>query len=241
MTAGWQGLVLPGGRAAHAKVPYQCVPSLSNAPLWYSKSPHPLPAMPSHESSAQLVLVSPDGREHLTLRRVPGEQGSEVLEVDGRLLPGVAGPPLHMHYKLSEETTVTAGTLGVLLDGKAFTCTPGQTTVFPPGSRHRWWNAGDQPVEFRGRAVPAGDLDQYLQGVFALVNASPSGKPSFFHMAHLLWRHRSTHALVVPPVSVQRVLLPLVVGLGWLLGKYRGSDWPASPETCRGAPSLAPD
>jgi hypothetical protein len=40
---------------------------------------------------------------------------------------------------------------------------------------------------------------------------------------------------MTPPVFVQRMLLPLVVGLGRLLGKYRGSDWPASPETCGGA------
>jgi hypothetical protein len=40
---------------------------------------------------------------------------------------------------------------------------------------------------------------------------------------------------MTPPVFAQRMLLPLVVGLGWLLGKYRGSNWPASPETCGGA------
>jgi hypothetical protein len=72
--------------------------------------------MSAAHHSSDLVLVSPDGRENLRLRRVPSEDGSEVLEVDGRLLPGVAGPPLHVHYQLSEETTVTAGKLGVLLD-----------------------------------------------------------------------------------------------------------------------------
>jgi len=192
--------------------------------------------MPTSPTPADLVLTSPDGREKLWLRRVPDGQGGEILEVDGRLMPGVSGPPLHAHYQLSEETTVSRGRLGVLLDGKEIVVQPGETSVFPPGSSHRWWNAGDEAVEFSGRAIPAGDLDQYLQGVFALVNANPGGPPSFFHMAHLLWRHRRTHAVLSPPPALQRLLLPLVIGLGWLLGKYRGTAWPANPASCPGAP-----
>lgn len=34
MPEGWQGLVLPGGTAAQAAVPLQCVPSLCNASAW---------------------------------------------------------------------------------------------------------------------------------------------------------------------------------------------------------------
>ena len=191
---------------------------------------------PPPTTPSDLVLTSPDGKEQLWLRRVADGNGGEILEVDGRLLPGVNGPPLHAHYQLSEETTVTSGQLGVLLNGEELVVQPGETSIFPPGSKHRWWNAGQEPVEFSGRAVPAGDLDQYLQGVFALVNANPGGPPSFFHMAHLLWRHRHTHAVMTPPLIIQRLLLPLVIGLGWLLGKYSGTDWPASPASCPGAP-----
>ena len=189
--------------------------------------------------SDDLVLTSPDGREQLWLRRVADDQGGEILEVYGRLLPGVSGPPLHAHFQLSEETTVTSGRLGVLLDGEEIVVQPGETSIFPPGSRHCWWNAGDEPVEFSGRAVPAGDLDRYLQGVFAIVNANPGGPPSLFFMAHLLWRHRHTHAVLAPPPLVQRLLLPLVIALGWVLGKYRGTAWPASPASCPGAPLVA--
>lgn len=187
-------------------------------------------------SGAELVLASKDGRERLRLRRVRDARGDEVLEISGALDPGVTGPPLHVHYRLSEETTVLAGRLGVLLDGRELVIAAGETSVFPPGSRHRWWNAGDSTIEFTGRASPAGDLDRYLQGVFALVNASPTATPSLFHMAHLLWRHRHTHAVMMPPRLIQWIALPVIVLLGTLLGKYRGDDWPASPATCPGAP-----
>jgi hypothetical protein len=30
--------------------------------------------------------------------------------------------------------------------------------------------------------------------------------------------------------------LPVVLMIGHILGKYRGSNWPGSPESCPGAP-----
>ena len=194
--------------------------------------------MPAVLQSLHLILNSPDGREQLRLRRVGDGAGGEILEIQGRLLPGVISPPLHIHHLLREETAVTAGRLGVVLDAREYSLVPGETIVFPSGSKHTWWNAGEAPTEFSGRAIPAGDLDRYLQGVFALVNASPTGEPSFFHMAHLLWRHRRTHSLTKPPMFMQRSLLPVVVFVGWILGKYWGGDWPAHPLTCTGAPLI---
>jgi quercetin dioxygenase-like cupin family protein len=97
--------------------------------------------MPPSTTPADLVLTSPDGKEQLWLRRVDDGNGGEILEVDGRLLPGVNGPPLHAHYQLSEETTVTSGQLGVLLDGEELVVPPGETSVFPPGSKPRGWIA----------------------------------------------------------------------------------------------------
>ena len=188
------------------------------------------------QDNSSLRLLSKDGREQLWLRRLHEQNGDEVLEIRGVLEPGVTGPPLHIHYVLNEETTVHQGTLGVMLDGEKLLIRAGETASFPPGSVHRWWNAGNDKIEFTGHAFPAGDLDKYLQGVFAVVNASPTGKPSLFYMSHLLWRHRRTHALVVLPVALQWVILPLVVLLGTVLGKYRGTAWPASPGTCGGAP-----
>jgi hypothetical protein len=91
-------------------------------------------------------------------------------------------------------------------------------------------------LQFNGRAVPAVDLDRYLQALFAILNADPNRRPSIFYLAHVMWRHRSTQRLMVPPAPVQRILFPLVLFVGGILGKYRGTDWPGSPESCQGAP-----
>src|SRR6516164_5511774 len=74
------------------------------------------------------------------------------------------------------------------------------------------------------------------QAVFAVLNASSSGRPSIFHFAHVLWRHRDTQLLSVPPRAIQRIVLPVLLFIGRILGKYRGSSWPGSPESCHGAP-----
>ena len=172
--------------------------------------------------------------EILVMRRMRDAQGQIVLTLDGTLPPGTSGPPLHVHFHEHEEGIVKAGTLGAQIGTDKFVVPAGGTVVLPAGRPHRWWNAGEDLLEFSGHVVPV-DLDRYLQAVFAVLNAS-NGRPPIFYLAHVLWRHRDTQLLSIPPPAIQRILLPLVLIIGRILGKYRGSSWPGSPESCPGAP-----
>jgi len=163
-------------------------------------------------------------------------EGRIVLFLDGTLPPKADGPPLHVHFREREEGTVKAGTLGAQVGGEKIVVPTGGTAVLPAGVPHRWWNAGDDLLEFSGHVVPAVDLDRYLQAVFAVLNASSNGRPPIFYLAHVLWRHRDTQLLAVPPPAIQRIVFPVVLFIGRILGKYRGSNWPGSPESCPGAP-----
>ncbi len=170
------------------------------------------------------------------MRRVRDAQGQIVLIPDGSLPPGASGPPLHVHFHEHEEIIVKAGTLGAQVGPEKITVPAGGTAVVPAGVPHRWSNAGDDLLELSGRVVPAVDLDRYLQAVFAVLNASPDGRPSIFLLAHVLWRHRDTQLMLGPPPAIQRIVVPVVLFIGRILGKYRGSSWPGSPESCPGAP-----
>ena len=172
--------------------------------------------------------------EILVMRRMRDAQGQIVLTLDGTLPPGTSGPPLHVHFHEHEQGIVKAGTLGAQIGTDKFVVPAGGTVVLPAGRPHRWWNAGDDLLEFSGHVVPV-DLDRYLQAVFAVLNAS-NGRPPIFYLAHVLWRHRDTQLLSIPPPAIQRILLPVVLIIGRSLGKYRGSSWPGSPESCPGAP-----
>src|SRR5437762_40994 len=150
----------------------------------------------------------------------------------------MSGPPVHVHFHQREEGRVTAGSLGARVGNEKLVVRAGGTGVFPAGVVHTWWNAGEDLLEVSGRAIPAVDLDRYLQGLFAVVNASASGRPSIFYLAHVLWRHRRTQTIALPPKAIQRVLFPLVLLVGNILGKYRGTAWPGSPASCTGAPEM---
>ena len=174
--------------------------------------------------------------EILEIRRVRDDQGRIILLLEGSVPPRASGPPLHVHLLENEEVTVKAGTLGAQVGTETITLSAGGTATFPAGTAHRWWNAGDVPLVLAGQAVPAADLDRFLQAVFAVLNASSNGRPSIFHLAHVLWRHRGTQTFLKPPPAIQKIVFPVILLIGRILGKYRGSDWPGSPESCPGAP-----
>jgi quercetin dioxygenase-like cupin family protein len=174
--------------------------------------------------------------ETLAIRRVRNAQGQIILMLEGTLPPKASGPPLHVHFREDEEIIVKAGTLGAQVGMQKITVPAGATAAIPAGITHRWWNAGDDLLELGGQAVPAVDLDRYLQALFAVLNVNPNGRPSIFYLAHVFWRHRDTQLMSVPPRPIQQILFPVVVLIGRVLGKYRGTNWPGSPESCPGAP-----
>jgi hypothetical protein len=174
--------------------------------------------------------------EILRMRRARNPEGQIILILEGSLPPHRDGPPLHVHFREQEEGIVKAGTLGAQLGNEKIIVPTGGTVVLPAGRPHRWWNAGEDLLQFNGQAVPAVDLDRYLQALFAVLNASPNGRPSIFYIAHVLWRHRDTQLALAPPKAIQRIVFPIVLFIGRILGKYNGSNWPGSPESCPGAP-----
>jgi len=191
--------------------------------------------MTQAKDSALTIELKHTG-ERLTLRRIKNASGVEELHLSGTLPPHRDGPPLHVHFAEDEQGEVISGTLSALLDGKTIQVKAGNRARFPKGSAHRWWNDGDQELVFQGVATPAVDLDRYLQALFEVINAGPTRRPPIFYMAHVLHRHRKTQLALVMPRVVQRVLFPIVVFLGTVLGKYRGTDWPGCPARCSGAP-----
>ncbi len=143
-----------------------------------------------------------------------------------------------MHTFEDEFGQVLSGTLSAELDGKVQKIEGGGSAQFPKGRAHRWWNAGNEELVFRGVAKPAVDLDRYLQAMFEVINAGKAGRPPLYYMAHVLYRHRKTQTALMMPPRVQSIVLPILVGMGTLLGKYKGTDWPGCPARCNGAPYL---
>jgi len=185
-----------------------------------------------------LTVTNRHTGERLQMRRILRD-GEMCLELKGTLPPNQAGPPLHIHFKEHEEGTVIAGTLAAEVDGVTMRVEQGGVVRLPMGSVHRWWNGGTETLQFDGFARPAVDLDQFLSATFDVLNSGSARRPPIFYMAHLLWRHRKTQTLLIPPRWVQAVVFPTIVLVGTLLGRYRGTGWPGSPDRFPAAPLVS--
>jgi len=183
-----------------------------------------------------LILENRHTGERLELQRTI-RNGQPSLIIRGTLPPHRQGPLLHVHHAETEKGRVLAGTLSATVDGRDFRAGAGEVIRFPAGSVHRWWNDGNDTLVAEGYVTPLVDLDQYLQAVFDVLNSGRAAdRPPLFYMAHVMWRYRRTQGVRLMPNAIQMLLWPLIVGIGTMLGHYRGTDWPGSPSRCRELP-----
>ncbi len=184
--------------------------------------------------------------------RLHNRHTGEVLEIrrerrDGEMVFGLwgtlpahrQGPPLHVHHAEDEEGRVVSGTLSAEVAGRYLTAKADERVSLPRGIPHRWWNDHDEPLVFEGYTRPAVDLDRYLHAVFDVLNAGPADRPPLFYLAHVALRHRQTQTVLLMPPVVQAVLFRVLVAVGTVLGRYRGTEWPGCPARCTGAPEPA--
>ena len=185
--------------------------------------------------SESLVLHNHHTGERLELRRIIRD-GKTCLSLHGSLPPHRQGPPRHIHFAELEEGRVVAGTLSAEVDGRILKVPAGGGATLPAGAAHRWWNDGDETLVAHGVVRPVVDLDVYLSAVFEVLNSGPADRPPLFHLAHVVWRHRRTQCVLFMPRALQTFVLPLMVFVGTVLGRYRGIEWPGSPARCVPAP-----
>jgi quercetin dioxygenase-like cupin family protein len=160
------------------------------------------------------------------------EPGSgERQELKNSVSPG-AGPPMHVHYLQEEALTVESGTIGwERQGGEEQIARAGETVTFGPGEMHRFWNAGDDELVCTGYVSPPDNLEYFLTQLYGSMRATGGKRPRLFDVAYLLTRYRTEFGMAVPPRPVQRVLFPIVVTVGRLLGWHRRFD--GAPEPVR--------
>jgi uncharacterized cupin superfamily protein len=169
------------------------------------------------------------GEQIVFLRKIPGRNGDR-LEVENVVTPG-AGPPMHVHYFQDESLTVQQGKIGYQRPGNpAQFAGPGETVTFKAGDPHKFWNAGETDLKCSGYIEPADNIEYFLGALYDSLKRN-GGRPDPFDAAFLMTRYRSEFGMLEIPAVVQRLLFPLQVVLGRLLGKYR--RYHDSPEPVR--------
>ena len=147
------------------------------------------------------------------------DTGGESFEAINVIVPGFAGPPLHIHPHAEESYHVLEGTLDVCVDGEWRQLGPGDSATVPVGTAHTLKNP--HPVEVRLRNVhkPALDFERFFRRMQALVadgklTLPPKNFGSLIRISMLFVAHENEIRSVRPPHAAMRAL----AFIGRLLG-----------------------
>jgi quercetin dioxygenase-like cupin family protein len=183
--------------------------------------------MRARSSDANPRTIDNGAGERLTFLRRVGDR----LEVENVVSPG-SGPPMHAHHLQEEAVTVEQGRMGYQRPGEpAQFAAPGETVVFKPAEFHKFWNAGEDELRGSGYVEPADNLEYFLTALYESQRRSGGRRPDPFDAAFLVRRYRSEFGMAEIPAPVQRLLFPVVVAVGRLLGRYE--KYADAPEPVR--------
>jgi mannose-6-phosphate isomerase-like protein (cupin superfamily) len=131
---------------------------------------------------------------------------------EGGFVPGGE----HVHDNLTEHFDVVQGRIGFVVDGEEKVVTAGEQLTVPPGTWHRWWNAGEGEVRIRSRVEPALRFEEAIMVIWGLCadgHTDAKGRPSALLGALLATRYRDEIRFRQPPDVVQRALFPPLAAL----------------------------
>src|SRR6478736_5620024 len=100
-------------------------------------------------------IVNPVTGERLVFELTSHDTGGEYTLFDTFVEPGGAVASAHVHPYQTEIFTVIEGRLGVKRGREKLELAPGEKALIDPGTPHKFWNAGDEPLRFRAEARPA--------------------------------------------------------------------------------------
>lgn len=162
--------------------------------------------------------------EQIVFRKRSADTAGELLEFDWCFPPG--GSVLsHVHRYQEEAFEILSGRAWFRVSGRRSEASKGEGLAVPPGTAHRWGNAGDAELWARIRFRPALRTEGVFDAMFALARdgrLDRRGRPSPLQMAALLYEFRRELQLPWLPDPTQRALLGVLAAIAARRG-YRGA------------------
>lgn len=160
------------------------------------------------------------GGKRLVFRETSGTTDGARLVFDEFVKADVPEVPAHIHPRQIERFTVVSGTLGVRVGDESRLVRAGEVVNVPAGLPHTYWNAGAEELHHTVTLEPAFDHETFFESVYGLAGEgfTPERRTlrNLLLAAALFSRHENWLSGI--PVSVQRLVFPLLAALGHLLG-----------------------
>jgi quercetin dioxygenase-like cupin family protein len=169
------------------------------------------------------TIHNPVTGERVTFLATSADTDGEAVVIETVVQPHGSVAAAHVHPYQSERFAVSSGTLGLKADREERELGPGEIATVEPGTPHKFWNAGDEPVRFVCEVRPAMQFESLLETMFALAadgKTSKRGMPNPFRLAVIAKAHFDTVRLPFPPAWLQRAGLVLGAPVGRLLGYH---------------------
>jgi quercetin dioxygenase-like cupin family protein len=166
-------------------------------------------------------LENPVTGETLVFHRTSAETDGESVLVETVVRPNGFVAAAHVHPFQTERFEVLEGALGLRVGDSELTARPGDVAVVPPGTPHRFWNAGASEARFLCEVRPALQFESLIETMFTLAaegRTNGKGMPNPLRLAVIARAHFDTVRLPFPPAFLQRAALAVGAPLGRALG-----------------------
>jgi quercetin dioxygenase-like cupin family protein len=168
-------------------------------------------------------LENPVTGEVLVFHRTAAETNGETVLVETIVRPKGFVAAAHVHPYQTERFEIVEGLVGLELGGRELVAGPGDVAVVPPGTAHRFWNAGEQEARFLCEVRPALQFESLIETMFTLAaegKTNRKGMPNPLRLAVIAKAHFDTVRLPFPPAVMQRLALAVAAPVGKAFG-YR--------------------
>jgi quercetin dioxygenase-like cupin family protein len=159
------------------------------------------------------VLENPVSGERIVFRRTAVDTGGELLAFELFLSPNGHVPGAHVHPEQEERFEVVKGTIKFRRGLKTVVARAGDTVVVPPGTIHRFENAGNEPAHVLVEVRSALRMEQLFETATALARegrTNRKGLPKPLELALFVREfEREVRAPLVPAGLVRTVMAPL--------------------------------
>jgi quercetin dioxygenase-like cupin family protein len=164
------------------------------------------------------VLDNPISGERFIFRRTAGDTGGRLLAFDLVLDPDGRVPGGHVHPVQEERFQVLRGAVRFRKGLTTVVAHAGEEVVVPPGSYHRFANAGEEPAVVRVQVRPALRMEQLYETVVALARDGRTlrtGMPKPLELALFMRAFEQEVQAPLAPELVRAAIAPVA----WLAAR----------------------